>query len=120
MTCTVDRRKGGYLLYLLLIYKRFKWALYLGKCYHTIIHLLHIHIGAGDLAENIADAAAAVADCLVFSLSRACASVFLHPVAVAVAEASSASAIGGGGVGNGVGNEMALVFGRQRRIQSVF
>ena len=119
MTCTVDRRKGGYLLYLLLIYKTFKWALYLGKCYHTIIHLLHIHIGAGDLAENIADAAA-VADCLVFSLPRACASVFLHPVAVAVAEASSASAIGGGGVGNGVGNEMALVFGRQRRIQSVF
>ena len=89
------------------------------ECYHTIIHLLHIHIGAGDLAENIADAAA-VADCLVFSLPRACASVFLHPVAVA--EASSASAIGGGGngVGNGVGNEMALVFGRQRRIQSVF
>ena len=120
MTCTDDRRKRGYLLYLLLIYKTFKWALYLGKCYHTIIHLLHIHIGAGDLAENIADAAA-VADCLVFSLPRACASVFLHPVAVAVAEASSASAIGGGGgVGNGVGNEMASVFGRQRRIQSVF
>ena len=117
MTCTVDRRKEGYLLYLLLIYKRFKWALYLGKCYHTIRHLLHIHIGADDLAENIADAAA-VADCLVFSLPRACASVFLHPVAVAVAEASSASAIGG--VGNGVGNEMASVFGRQRRIQSVF
>ena len=38
----------------------------LEKCYHTIMHLLHVRIGAGELAENIADAA--VADCLVFSL----------------------------------------------------
>ena len=38
----------------------------LETCYHTIMHLLHVRIGAGELAENIADAA--VADCLVFSL----------------------------------------------------